>query len=106
MGMNADMRNYLMHGWNRLNPKGSEHFIPRYETEAGATRASGREKGGRRAGKKEETLKILEKLRGAGLDIPTAKEEREQNEEFNKIKQEIEARKANIGSLKQKVKGN
>ena len=105
-GMNADMRNYLMHGWNRLNPKGSEHFIPRYETETGATRASGREKGGRRASKEAETRKIIEKLRAAGIDIPTAKEEREQNEEFDKIKKEIESRKANIGALKKKVKGN
>lgn len=105
MGMNADMRNYLMKGWNKNNPPGSEHFIPRYESEAGATRASGREKGGRRAGKEAETLKIIEKLRAAGLDIPSSKETRAQNEEFERIQKEIEARKANIGALKKKVKG-
>ena len=105
MGMNADMRNYLMKGWNKNNPPGSEHFIPRYESETGATRASGREKGGRRAGKEAETLKIIEKLRAAGLDIPSSKETRAQNEEFERIQKEIEARKANIGALKNKVKG-
>jgi len=104
MDMNADMRNYVMHGWNRIHPKGSEHFIPRYESDGG-TRASGREKGGRRAGKEEETLKIIDKLKSAGLDIPSKAETDAQDKEFATIQKEIEAQKANIAGLKKKVKG-
>lgn len=98
--MNKKQLDYLVKGWNKTHPEGSDFFIARYRSSA--DRASGRAGGGKPIGRSEMIELVKTKMRGAGLDIPTTSEVQVIDGAMQKIIQQIETRKGQIKRLKAK----
>ena len=108
--MNADMINYVIKGWNKSHPEGSDFFIPRYESKKDpltgkeVDRSSGRASGGRAVSKSILLQRLFENMKGAGVDIPSKTETDKIDKEIETIVKQIEKQKGEISGLKQKIK--
>jgi len=96
--MNRKQLDFLVKGWNKSHPTGSEFYIARYK-ESG-DRASGRAGGGRPISSNDLKQQIVNKMQSAGLDIPMSSEVQVIDDAMQKILDQIESRKGQIKTLK------
>lgn len=98
--MNKKQLDYLVKGWNKSHPSGTDFYIARYRESA--DRASGRAGGGRPISRGELVQVIRDKMTSAGLDIPALSETQTIDGAMEKILQQIATRKGQIQRLKAK----
>ncbi len=98
--MNKQQLDFLVKGWNKSHPEGTDFFVARYRSSA--DRASGRAGGGKPIGRAELIDVVKSKMVGAGLDIPTISEVETTDAAMQKIIDQIESRKSQIKTLKAK----
>ena len=101
-GMTRDEIDFLVKGWNKSNPDGTDWFVSRYA--ASADRASGRKGGGIPIAREELNTKVIEALKLKGVNVLDSDDAREIDEDFKSILDEVEKRKGEIKSIKLKAK--